>query len=123
MRKIILLFLFTVLSFSCSSSDDEKMLNPFIGNSFTAKDPIASIIYGAGATETIEFLSEKNCQRIQFRPGSVFSPNIVTQGTYVFSGNEVTWTIEGSSRTANLSGSTLISTIVINGNPIIYIKN
>ncbi|WP_298767725.1 hypothetical protein [uncultured Polaribacter sp.] len=122
MKKYILI-LATIFAFSCSSSEEEITQNPFIGNSYTANDPIASIIHGNGSTTTIEFLTETNCQRIEFRASGPFAGNVVKQGTYVFEGNKVTWTVDDEVRTANLSGTILISTVVINGNPITYQKN
>lgn len=124
MKKAFIILAALFIMVSCSSDDkEESVKNPFINTSWKADDPIASVIYGSGCTTTIEFLTETTCQQIDYIPSGPFKGTEVTQGTYVYTGNTVTWTVKGSDETATLSGSVLISTIVIQGNPITYYKN
>jgi hypothetical protein len=122
MKKYFLI-LVSLVMLGCSSSDEDTSLNPFINTSWTADDSILSVLHGNGSTTTIEFLTETSCQQIEFKASGPFKGTTVEQGTYIYKGNEVTWTVDGNNRTANLSGSLLISTIVINGNPMTFKKN
>ena len=121
MKKVIL-FLAISLFIGCTSNDDE-IVNPFLNTSWTADDPILSVLHGSGSTTTIEFLTATTCQQIEFKASGPFKGTTVKQGTYTYIGNDVSWVINGNTKNATLNGSVLISTIVINGNPIIFNKN
>lgn len=125
MKKAMFIFAISLVIVSCSSSEepDEITKNPFKGTSWTADDPIASIIYGEGCTTTIEFLTDTECQEINYIPNGIFKGTNVEFGVYKFNGDVVTWKIDDTYTSATLSGSILISTIVIHGNPITYKKN
>ena len=125
MKKIYLTIVLLTLTVSSCSKDDanNEASNPFISTSWTADDYIASILYGSGCTTTIEFLTETTCQKIDYVPRGIFAGTDIETGTYSFTGATVNWTIDGETRTATMAGSTLTSTVVINGNNVIYRKN
>ena len=127
MKKTFLLFtLISLLFVSCSKDNnpDLEIKNIFIDTSWTADDDIASLIYGKGATTTIEFITETECQEIGYRPNSVFSKTIVEKGTYTYKGKTVTWTVGESSITGTASGSILSTNMnTMAGEKRIYKKN
>lgn len=128
MKKIFLFFsLISVLFFSCSKEDDNpepENKNMFIETSWIADDDIASLIYGDGCTTTIEFITETECQEINYIPNGVFSGTDVKKGTYTYDGNTVTWTIDEITITGIASGSILNTDMgTISGGKRIYSKN
>lgn len=120
---LLALFMSALLFTSCSKETDDEVSNPFNGTSWTADDYIASILYGSGCTTTIEFLTENTCQKVDYVPRGIFAGTDIETGTYSFTGATVNWTIDGKTSTATMAGSTLTSTIVINGNNMVYRRN
>ena len=125
MKKIYLTIVLLALTVSSCSKDDtnNEASNPFISTSWTADDYIASLLYGSGCTTTIEFLTETTCQTIDYVPRGIFAGTDIETGTYSYTGATVNWTIDGETSTATMAGSTLTSTIVINGNNMVYRRN
>jgi|SRR5690606_41576547 len=122
--KKLFLFLAITLLLTCSGNDDDsgsnEPENTFIGTAWKSYDPILATLYGAGSTRTIEFLTETTCQEIVFRASGPSAGTVVDQGTYIYDGNNISWTVDGDQTTATRYGSVLETTIVINGNPILF---
>lgn len=69
---------------SCNGDDDEPIKkNSFNGTSWNVYDEIASIIYGSGCTTTIEFISDTECQKIDYIPNGIFSGTTVDKGAFI----------------------------------------
>ena len=111
MKKIFLILVLALVS--CGGSDDDEPIvkNIFNDTSWTADDEIASIIYGNGCTTTIEFISDSECQKIDYIPNGVFSGTTVEQGTYTFNDNNVSWIVDGREVTGEVSGCVLTSSL------------
>lgn len=109
-----------MLVLACSTDDGvNEPENQFLDTTWRSFDPILATLYGPGSTRTIEFISETEVLEIVFRTGTFF--NTVTEtGTYTHDGDNVTWTIGTRTTTATRIGSILETTVVINGNPIIF---
>jgi len=122
-KSLLTLSLISVLFFSCSK-DDNTPNNKFIETSWIADDDIASVIYGKGCTSTIEFISESECQEINYIPSGIFSGTDVEKGTYTYIGNTVTWTVGKITITGTLSGSILNTDMgTLAGGKRVYRKN
>jgi len=125
-KSLLLLILISVLFLSCSKEDgatEPEKNNMFIGTSWIADNDIASLIYGKGCTTTIEFISETECQKIDYIPSGLFSGTDVEKGTYYYDGNTVTWTIDKNTITGTASGSVLNTNMgTVSGGKRVYRK-
>lgn len=122
--KKVCLFLAVILFVSCSKSDDDggspEPQNQFVGTSWISDHPVLIIIYGKGSTSTIEFLTDNICQEIDYRASQMFGKTKITEGTYTYNGNTVTWTIDNVTTTATRSGSVLVNKGSGKMDPITY---
>ncbi len=116
MKRFMILAVMAITAISltgCDKGEDgnkPESLNIFKGTSWTAPDPVGELLWGKGATTTIEFLDDTNCQQVDFRPGVfILDPYEITQGTYSVNGNTATWIIEERETTGTISGTMLIS--------------
>ncbi len=123
-KELILLAAILMALVSSCSKDDDEPTNKLVGTSWTAPDDIASFLYGDGCTTTVEFLTNTECQELEFYPRGFHEGTEVFEGTYTIKGDSVFWTANEHDWKGKISGSVIVTTMkTMSGGFRTYIKN